>query len=878
MSESATNEQLIAVEASATSIDKNSKELSVPSNADVKFVSEEDNSSENEYDDDNDDVDDDSDDDDSDSDEDDDDDNKEPPLLTFTRMTQIPKTFFQRDSISACLFSDSLFAFATHSGFLHLTKPDFKAIRTFKCHRSSILSITTDGEYFATGSIDGTVVVGSIDDPQDISGFDFKRPIHSVVLDKNYVSSKTFASGGMAGEVILTQRNWLGKRTDTILDKNNGSIVGIYTLDDVIFWMNDNGVTFYSSTSKAKLLNIPFPLDEKNRPDLYWPKVTFPEVDRVIICWGNHIWQVKISIIKNPEGSGNLGSLLSTAASSLRGAPDRKVELEHQVKLNYLVAGAATFKDDQYLCLGINQSATGKLDAPELKVIDILNGEELHNYQVVSKSFQNMSLNDYHLGVHIGDGKSEYYLVSSTDAIISKELSLVDRFNWYVDKRMYLKAWQIGDYAVSPMDKFLLALKYIDQLLAENNWQQVADAITEIFEETPNDSDELLNFKVSKWGMYVLLFVKHNQTDVIADEIPISPVLDCNVYTAVLSWYLENKLFDELISLLNKWSSSFYDATEIIDQIEEKLQLEESPKLRKCLVVIYLASEQYIQAISQQLILRDPAALDVLLKHNLISNFISELKDIVLLPYKGDIDSLETMELHKVMKIFKKSIELLVENRRSVPIEKLIDELSGSLQVLLFLFLRECMKLEPLMMAPYEDNMIVLYQLYDKPGLLGFLKSKSNYNVEKVIELCQEDQTLYNELIFLLSKIGENRKALSLIIDRLDDPKLAFQFVKDSHDNELWNFLINYSLDRPKFIKAILDTSDLFEDEIATVVEKIPDDIEVNGLKASLENITVNNELKLGVMSRIFKIVDDETKEIVSEFLVVRKKGKTYKV
>lgn len=809
-------------------------------------------------------------------DDDDDDDGKEPPLLTFSRMTQIPKTFFQRDSISACLFSDSLFAFATHSGLLHLTRPDFTTIRTFKCHRSSILSVTTDGYYFATGSIDGTVVIGSIEDPQDISGFDFKRPIHAVILDKNYTSTKTFISGGMAGEVILTQRNWLGNRTDTILEKNNGSIVGIYTIDDVVFWMNDTGITFYSTASKAKLLNIPFPPDEQNRPDLYWPKVTFPETDRIIICWGSHIWQVKISILKNPEASNNLGSLLSTAASSLRGVPDRKVELEHHVRLNCLVAGAAAFKDDQYLCLAIRQSSSGKLDTPELKIIDILNGEELHTYQVISKSFQNMSLNDYHLGVHIGDGKSEYYLLSSTDAIITKELSLVDRFNWYVDKKLYVKAWEIGNYAVSPMDRLVVGLKYIDLLFSENSWTDASGAIATIFEETPEESEELSNFKISKWGMYILAFIKHDKTDEVVDTIPTSPVLDYNVYTTVLTWYLKKSRYTELLHLLSTWSHFLYDTVLITDQIEDALQIKDTPILRRCLVVIYLASEQYLAAVRQQLILRDAAALDVLLEHNLLSNFVSELKDIVLLPFEGPIDRLNIMKLSQIKNIFQKSIALLVDNRHSIPIEKLIEELSGSLQVLLFLFLQECMKIEPLMMAPYEDNMLELYLIYDKPGLLGFLKTKSNYNIDKAIKFCQEENNLHNELIFLWSKIGENRKALSLIIDRLDDPKLAFQFVKDSLDNELWNFLINYSLDRPKFIKAILDSSELFEDEIATVVDKIPDNIEVEGLKKSLEDIATNNELKLGVVSSIFKIVDDETKEMVAEFLIIRKKGKIF--
>ena len=60
------------------------------------------------------------------------------------------------------------------------------------------------------------------------------------------------------------------------------------------------------------------------------------------------------------------------------------------------------------------------------------------------------------------------------------------------------------------------------------------------------------------------------------------------------------------------------------------------------------------------------------------------------------------------------------------------------------------------------------------------------------------------------------------------------------------------------------------------MVDKIPDNIEVEGLKKSLEDIATNNELKLGVVSSIFKIVDDETKEMVAEFLIIRKKGKIF--
>ncbi|GMF02391.1 unnamed protein product [[Candida] boidinii] len=108
------------------------------------------------------------------------DEDEEPPTLKYKRLTSLPARLFSKDPVSACYFHENVYIFATHSGFIHLTKPDFTTIRTLKAHRSSVLSLHSDGEYFASGSIDGTIVIGSIYDDKEIIAFDFKRPIHAV--------------------------------------------------------------------------------------------------------------------------------------------------------------------------------------------------------------------------------------------------------------------------------------------------------------------------------------------------------------------------------------------------------------------------------------------------------------------------------------------------------------------------------------------------------------------------------------------------------------------------------------------------------------------------------------------------------------------------
>ena len=166
-----------------------------------------------------------------------DDEEDEPPLLKYTRLNQLPPNFFKKDPISASVFHDNVFAFGTHSGLILLTNPDFSVIRTFKAHRASILSLYTDGVWFASGSMDGTIVIGSVADGNDIMMFDYKRPIHAVILDKNYQRTRAFICGGMSGRVVYSSKNWLDQRVETVLDQDKGPIVAIQMIDDLVLWM-----------------------------------------------------------------------------------------------------------------------------------------------------------------------------------------------------------------------------------------------------------------------------------------------------------------------------------------------------------------------------------------------------------------------------------------------------------------------------------------------------------------------------------------------------------------------------------------------------------------------------------------------------------------
>lgn len=134
--------------------------------------------------------------------------------------------------------------------------------------------------HIATSSIDGHVCVSSLVDPKDVTLRNFRRPINAVTLSPEYKSDRSYLSGGLAGNLILTQggrpgvsaeantnstaaaaSGWLGSiglgsntGKDTILHSGEGSISTIkWSLSGkYVAWANEQGVKIMRSNLKLE--------------------------------------------------------------------------------------------------------------------------------------------------------------------------------------------------------------------------------------------------------------------------------------------------------------------------------------------------------------------------------------------------------------------------------------------------------------------------------------------------------------------------------------------------------------------------------------------------------------------------------------------------
>ena len=235
----------------------------------------------------------------------------EEPRLKYVRLTgSLGSVYRSGDSTSSCAVVGDKMVMGTHSGNVHVLHiPTLRALRTYRVHSASITSVSvsprllptrspvppamptddststtsvrtprqpllpatpSNAVYIATSSIDGHVCVASLVDQKDVMLRNFARPVNAVALSPTYKSDRTYLSGGLAGNLILTvggrkgvsanantnsaaaaAQGFLGSiglaantGTDRILHSGEGSINTIaWSLSGkFVVWVNEQGI------------------------------------------------------------------------------------------------------------------------------------------------------------------------------------------------------------------------------------------------------------------------------------------------------------------------------------------------------------------------------------------------------------------------------------------------------------------------------------------------------------------------------------------------------------------------------------------------------------------------------------------------------------
>ncbi|KAL9657386.1 hypothetical protein ABK040_014374 [Willaertia magna] len=947
-----------------------------------------------------------------DDEEDDDDDDEESleeeeeyePQLKYQRLGGSLNSIFSIEGnyASALAVCEKFLALGTHLGYLYIL--DFEGNNNhqqqFRPHAESIndLSIDSTGEYIATCSNDGKVVIyniyaalnSNIQNPQlhqkildpnidpnlvkpsvthvtttsenNMTEFFFGRPVKSVALDPLYGQQKEHAmvSGGKTEKLTLKKKGWFGSYKEVVIHKGEGAIHAVRWFGDFIAWANDLGVKIYDITLNQKITYISRPSNAP-RPDMYrcclvWCQPNRFYVDtrqsdnrdtknlaQLLIGWGHSITLIVLKERRIPKEQ----------------KIQRFVEVLGMFDVDFSICGLSPYSNENLLLILAydeteeeDENGKKKLNSPrpELRIID-LRGEERSCDALAIKNYENYFALDYRLEIFnplvplnqfVQD--EVYYILSQRDIVVARPRDADDHIKWLVQRNRFMEALAYAKENESQLKVFSvveIGKRNLNYLLENQKYNEAAQLVPNV-----SGKDQQL------WEEWIYSFIDLKQFHVIIPYIPIdNPRLSDAIYEMKLNYFLLNSP-EQFLNCIKEWPHDIYKIQNIatvtaeniksLEQEMDKEKLEGREQeaknlenkivtLLNALATLHLYDQQFDKALAIYFKLRRSDVFEFIQDHKLFSSV--QDKVLTLMTFSED-----------------RALRLFVEHNENIAIEQVIRQLKDNRKQLLKyldgLFFHNVRAAQR-----YHLIQVELYAEYDSKRLLWFLEQSQSYNIEQALKICETylnkpiedkieylyrrdtlpfeqvnsttpsklddtDETtlsddentdnsvseslsprekrrnlnnneddfsleernkqIYKGIVYLLGRMGNTNDALGLIIDKLEDVKLAIEFVEKQPDVELYQDLITKSLKKPKFISGLLDhISENGSDYIdpLSLVKKIPEGMDIEGLKRKLTNLITDSSQQKTLQEGCQQILQADIKQQSSQLFKQQRKG-----
>ncbi|KAI9513211.1 hypothetical protein F5148DRAFT_972283 [Russula earlei] len=800
------------------------------------------------------------------------------PALKYERFGGAFQDLLKKDSASALAVSNKYLALGSHNGFAHILDLTGQRIKTFKPHTASVVDMCFDTttDFIGTASMDGQVSIHSISSPESYT-FDMKRPLRSLALEPNFAKrgSRAVVCGGMAGTLVMHEKGWLGHK-ETVLHRGEGPIWHIRWRGSLIAWANDLGVKIYDTGSQTRITYIERQPDSP-RPDLFKCTLHWQDDTTLLIAWADIITVVRIRA--RPRISANQPPFLAetTAAFQLDCmiagvlplstiTTDRNLPVHAHARTSSTSSSSSVPAPTSLLVLAYIPTDTSFLheatddrtiqarktaERPELRIISRA-GEELSMDALSVTGFQSWGCNDYALAEfdQDGTGKNKSYLVlSPKDVVIVRPRDRKDHITWLVERKRYEEALEqieiMENEGAETMDATEIGQRYIEYLVGEGDFTKAAKLFSKVCGQD-----------TKRWEDWIFVFAQKQQLQAIIPHIPTDkPRLGHLVYEMILAHFLANDL-QALRQTINDWPKDIYDISAVIVAIHSELDrclpsssvsaprsIPVAPDtiiLMECLAELYTANRQPAKALPFFIRLRRPNVFELIREHNLFT----AVQDQALLLVEFDH---ELMSKQKGADLNERgvAITLLVDHIHSIPIARVVQQLRSRSRFL-FLYLDALFEKDAHLISDFADTLVELYAEHAPAKLVDFLRASSYYGLEAAYRICTE-RDLVPEMVFLLGRMGDNKKALYLIIDRLGDVNRAIDFAKDQNDDDLWEDLLKYSETRPPFIRGLLENVGAEIDPIR-LIRRIKNGLEIPGLKPALIKILQDFNLQISLL------------------------------
>ncbi|GAO17723.1 hypothetical protein UVI_02033250 [Ustilaginoidea virens] len=532
------------------------------------------------------------------------------------------------------------------------------------------------------------------------------------------------------------------------------------------------------------------------------------------------------------------------------------------------------------------------------------------------------------------------FMHSPYDCILGTKRDLADHLAWLVDHEQYRQAWELleenpdlvsatsekhadtvqvqaakrptisddfydGDSIAestqqdlnshAAKEKRRIGELWIQQLIEQKNWRLAGEVCGKVL-TTPD-----------RWEKWVWTFAGAKHFDEITPHIPSRPMhppLPAAVYEVVLGHYIQNDkpCFKDL---LNRWSADLFDVGAITTALENQLKfrdvrqdsVEDGEKGRDWFIVmeslarLYEISGRHREALKCFIRFHDADAVFRLIRDRHLAEAVAD--DI---PSFIGLRVSPQMNKEELAEATSEAITLLVDEAQHglVRPDVVVEQLTAKkLPLYLYFYLKGLWRGQGIREHPaenidrlvmdsqslvdqYADLAVHLFAKFDPGLLMEFLKSSTSYTFEKAVQEC-ESYSYYDELVYLYSKTGQMNRALYLIIDRLKNVQKAIEFAKEQDDPDLWDHLLDYSMDKPNFIRALLEQVGTAINPI-TLVRRIPEGLEIPGLREGLTHMMKEHELQYSISSGVAKVLRSELAAAQNGLRCGQKRGIKFQV
>lgn len=480
-----------------------------------------------------------------------------------------------------------------------------------------------------------------------------------------------------------------------------------------------------------------------------------------------------------------------------------------------------------------------KKEHAELVLVDRHNSREEFADEIELHNSSNLKPNDFHLAQ-----AGALYVVSAGDAVVARERTLRDHVDWLEAHGKLLAAYTASCSAdFDERERKRLGNLAAEQLMKETKWEELSTVLPNVLDSNP-----------ANWKPWALNFIDAGQHLLIGDVLPHEGLTQ--IHDKILAKAIEENDSTRVERYVTQWPLASYTPAQAVRLLTLKTT---NVVMQSCLAKIYLLLCEYTNAVKVFV------KLDSSEGYNLVSQY-HLWHEPAILDMLGAIVSAGSADLEGN---YVGRLRSLIDVRNELPPARVVQGLKAeSSDLLLFGYLTELGQVDETYLSEFADLVVELYVKYDKERLMGFLQRTDTYDLDATIKLCRANN-LYNELVFLLGKIGLAHEAIDLLVNKLGDFKRAVDFAR-TQGPSAFEYLIQYCKNYPQLVLELLKCVDISP---TTVLAAVPHEMLIPGLKSALCDVFSEQEINLALGTGALAVVRTESREGYNKLQQLRLAG-----